>query len=125
MIARSLAVVLMLSVCLACGPTVLAQKRGPDMPPDPPRVKPEAKLKVQALSLLETDAREMAQVLHELYRDEIGKKLRVAVHQSTNILILMGEEEDLDTIRGLALRIETQAAEMKKKGVGKGSNPPK
>jgi hypothetical protein len=114
MTARILVAGLALVLAGLTGHSAVGQDRGrPLQPPKPAAIEPAPRTEVRIITLRDSDALEMIRTLRELYSGDDAKKLRLSLHQSTNSVIAMGPEEDLERINAIIMRLETTASEKK------------
>jgi hypothetical protein len=131
MLSRSLGVVLGLLLCGLVLAPVFAQEGQPkiqrDFPSRADTVYPQQKTltpvptpapaepQVRILTLRDADAAEIAKVLQDLFPSGQAARLRIALHRSTNSLIVMASSNtDLELIESIVQRLDVLSAEMKK-----------
>jgi type II secretory pathway component GspD/PulD (secretin) len=107
---RILATGLVLLLGVSFGQSALGQERR-RQPAKPPEVAPAAQAQVRVFSLRDLDAAEMVQTLKDVFAGDEGKKIRIALHRSTNSIIAVGGESELETIEAIIARLEVVAAE--------------
>jgi hypothetical protein len=86
-----------------------AREKAPDAAAHAP------KRQVQFFILHDAAAPEMVATLRELYAGDDSRRVRIALHATTNTVIVMGQAEDLETISTIIMRLETLAREVKKR----------
>lgn len=110
---RILAASLVLLLGALFTPTAFGQEPR-RQPAKPAEVAPAPVSQVRVFTLAHTDAAEMVQTLKDVFAGEEGKKTRIALHRSTNCIIVVGEEKTLETIQAIIARLEAVAEKMPK-----------
>jgi hypothetical protein len=82
--------------------------------PVAPQPAPTPLPQVRIYAFRAADSIEVAKTLTELFQGDAGRKFRLAVHQSTNSLLILGTPEDIELIEGIITRLDTLSAERKK-----------
>jgi hypothetical protein len=82
--------------------------------PKPVAPQPATTPQVRVFTLRAADSVELAKTLNDLYQGDAGRKFRLAVHQSTNSLLILGLPEDIEMIEAVITRLDMLTAERKK-----------
>jgi type II secretory pathway component GspD/PulD (secretin) len=89
----------------------------PLVPPAPPA---PIKSEVRIFSLRNAEAAEVAKTLKELFQGHESRSIRIALHPSTNSLVVRGAGADLETVEAVIVKLDDLSAGAKKgKPVGK------
>jgi Bacterial type II/III secretion system short domain len=105
-------VALLLAGMLGAAALVAGRAAGqPPAPPAPREGKPPATpapagAEVKIFTLRNTDAVEVAKTLQQLFPAAEGRMPRIAVHQSTNSVLVRGMAEDLEVIAAVLAHLE-------------------
>lgn len=74
---------------------------------------PNPRTEVRIMTLRDSDSVEMARTLRELFSGDDVKKIRLALHSSTNSIVITGATDELDKIEAVVKRLDDIAAEKK------------
>ncbi len=86
-------------------------------PPAPPA---PVKTEVRIFPLRNAEAAEVAKTLKELFQGHESRGVRIALHPSTNSLVVRGGAVDLDTVEAIIIKLDDLSAGGKKgKAAGK------
>ncbi len=72
------------------------------------------KTQVRIFTLRQADAAEIIKTLQELLQGDERGRVRIALHQSSNSVIVRAGEEDLEMIEAVVQRLDVLAAEARK-----------
>ena len=73
----------------------------------------EVRTEVRIMTLRDSDASEMARTLRELYSGDDAKKIKLALHMSTNSIVITGAADELEKVESIVKRLDDIASEKK------------
>ena len=106
-----------LGVALLCVFLSAPLALGQDVPKKPKKqaaTAPATGPQVRILTVSDADAAKIVRTLKDLFPADAAKKMRIALHQSTNSILLLGELDDLERAESIINRLDVVAGEQKK-----------